>query len=300
VLAPGGSGSLRLAAEFIGNSAPGSKIYVSNPSWPNHVPLLTSSGLTLELYPYYDFNSHSLDFAAMMDSLKAAKQGDLVLLHGCCHNPCGADLNAEQWQAVTDLALANGFTPFIDLAYQGLGDGLDEDAYGARLMASSLPELIIANSYSKNFGLYRDRVGAVTIITSSSEVAKAVGSQVVATAREIYSVPPAHGAFLVAMILDDAALTQEWNSELTEMRDRINGLRRMLVEKLQEIGVDKDFSFIRNEKGLFSFLGLSKEQVATMVNDYSIYLVSSSRINVAGINARNIDYLAECIANVIQ
>lgn len=299
VLAPGGSGSLRLAAEFISNSAPGSKIYVSNPSWPNHVPLLTSSGLTLELYPYYDFNSHSLDFDAMMDSLKAAKQGDLVLLHGCCHNPCGADLNAEQWQAVTDLALANGFTPFIDLAYQGLGDGLDEDAYGARLMASSLPELIIANSYSKNFGLYRDRVGAVTIITSSSEVAKAVGSQVVATAREIYSVPPAHGAFLVAMILDDAALTQEWNSELTEMRDRINGLRRMLVEKLQEIGVDKDFSFIRNEKGLFSFLGLSKEQVATMVNDYSIYLVSSSRINVAGINARNIDYLADSISRVL-
>lgn len=299
VLAPGGSGSLRLAAEFINNNAPGSKIYVSNPSWANHVPLLTSSGLSLELYPYYDYASHSLDFDAMMDTLKGAGKGDLVLLHGCCHNPCGADLNPEQWQAVTDLALKNGFTPFIDLAYQGLGDGLDEDALGLRLMAEQLPELVIASSYSKNFGLYRDRVGTVTIITSNSDVCQAVGSQVVATAREIYSVPPAHGAFLVAMILDDAELTRVWNDELTEMRDRINGLRRMLVSKLQDVGVDKDFSFIQNEKGLFSFLGLSKEQVETLVKDYSIYLVGSSRINVAGINNANIDYLAQSIAKVL-
>jgi len=235
----------------------------------------------------------------MMGSLKTAKKGDLVLLHGCCHNPCGADLSPAQWQEVTELAEMNGFTPFIDMAYQGLGDGLDEDAYGARLMAEKLPELIIANSYSKNFGLYRDRVGAVTIVTANSESAKAVSSQVVATAREIYSVPPAHGAFLVAMILDDEDLTREWNDELTGMRNRINGLRRMLVERLQAIGVDKDFTFIQNEKGLFSFLGLSKEQVATMVNEYSIYLVASSRINVAGINAKNLDYLADSIAKVL-
>jgi aspartate aminotransferase len=299
VLAPGGSGSLRLAAEFINGSAPGSKIFVSNPSWPNHVPLLSSSGLTLEEYPYYDHATHSLDFDAMMEALKGAGKGDLVLLHGCCHNPCGADLNNDQWQAVTDLALANGFTPFIDMAYQGLGDGLDEDAFGARLMAEKLPELVICNSYSKNFGLYRDRVGAVTIVTSNSEAAQAVGTQVVAKAREIYSVPPAHGAFLVEMILDDEELTSQWNEELTEMRDRINGLRRELVSKLQDKGVAKDFSFIQNEKGLFSFLGLSKEQVSTLVNDYSIYLVGSSRINVAGINQANIDYLAESIAKVL-
>ena len=299
VLAPGGSGSLRLAAEFINYTASGTKIFVSDPSWPNHVPLLTSTGLTLEQYPYYDFASHSLDFDAMMSSLKTAKQGDLVLLHGCCHNPCGADLSQQQWQDVTDLALKNGFVPFIDMAYQGLGDGLDEDAYGARLMAEKLPELIICNSYSKNFGLYRDRVGAVTIITSNAETAQAVGSQVVATARQIYSVPPAHGAFLVAMILDDQDLTREWNDELTAMRNRINGLRRMLVERLQAIGVEKDFSFIQNEKGLFSFLGLNKEQVATLVKDYSIYLVGSSRINVAGINSKNLDYLAESISRVL-
>jgi aspartate aminotransferase len=299
VLAPGGSGSLRLAAEFINSTAPGSKIYVSDPSWPNHVPLLTSSGLKLELYPYYDFANHSLDFDAMMDTLKGAKKGDLVLLHGCCHNPCGADLNREQWQAVTDLALTNGFVPFIDMAYQGLGDGLDEDAYGARLMAEQLPELIIANSYSKNFGLYRDRVGAVTIVTSNSKVAEAVGSQVVATARQIYSVPPAHGAYLVAMILDDAELTKVWNDELTEMRDRINGLRRDLVSKLKAIGVSQDFSYIQNEKGLFSFLGLPKDKVEKLVKEYSIYLVGSSRINVAGINQANIDYLADSIAKVL-
>ncbi|MFT5322040.1 MAG: aspartate aminotransferase [Pseudohongiellaceae bacterium] len=298
-LAPGGSGSLRLAAEFINNNAPGSRIFVSNPSWANHVPLLSSTGLKLELYPYYDYESHSLDFDAMMESLKGAVVGDMVLLHGCCHNPCGADLNADQWQAVTDLSLKNGFTPFIDVAYQGLGDGLDEDAYGMRLMAEKLPELIIASSYSKNFGLYRDRVGAVTIVTANAEASRAVASQVVATAREIYSVPPAHGAFLVAMILDDAELTRVWNDELTEMRNRINGLRRMLVEKLQEKGVAKDYSFIQNEKGLFSFLGLSKEQVTSLINDYSIYLVGSSRINVAGINNANIDYLVESIAKVL-
>jgi aspartate aminotransferase len=299
VLAPGGSGSLRLAAEFVNNNAPGSSIYVSDPSWANHVPLLSSAGLNLELYPYYDYASHSLDFDAMMASLQQAKKGDMVLLHGCCHNPCGADLNHDQWQTVTELALENGFTPFIDIAYQGLGDGLDEDAYGLRLMAEKLPELIICSSYSKNFGLYRDRVGSVTIIAENSESCVAVGSQVVATAREIYSVPPAHGAFLVATILDDPELTSEWNDELTEMRDRINGLRRMLVQKLQETGVDKDYSFIQNEKGLFSFLGLSKAQVESLINDYSIYLVNSSRVNVAGINNANIDYLADSIAKVL-
>ena len=299
ILAPGGSGSLRLAAEFVTNNALGSKIFVSNPSWANHVPLLSSSGLTLEHYPYYNYETHNLDFDAMMESLKTAKKDDLVLLHGCCHNPCGADLNTEQWQSVTDLSLSNGFTPFIDIAYQGLGDGLDEDAYGLRLMAEKLPELIIASSYSKNFGLYRDRVGAVTIVTSSSKTSRAVASQVVATAREIYSVPPTHGAFLVAMILDDEELTSIWNDELTQMRDRINGLRRLLVEKLSEKGIAKDFSFIQNEKGLFSFLGLSKEQVKTLVNDYSIYLVNSSRINVAGINNSNIDYLADSISKII-
>lgn len=299
VLAPGGSGSLRVAAEFVARSAPNTRIFVSDPTWNNHIPLLGSAGLKLELYPYYDYASHKLSFDKMMDKLKEAKEGDLVLLHGCCHNPCGADLSREQWQAVAEAAQRQGFTPFIDLAYQGLGDGLEADVYGLRLLASMLPEVIMASSYSKNFGLYRERTGAVTIIAGTAAAAEASGSQVIGTAREMYSVPPAHGAALVALVLDDAQLRADWDSELTEMRDRINGLRAELVAKLKERGVERDFSFIQNEKGMFSFLGLTPEQVKKLVNDYSIYLVGSSRINVAGINKSNIDYLADSIAAVL-
>jgi aspartate aminotransferase len=299
VLAPGGSGSLRVAAEFVANNFPGTKIFVSDPTWNNHVPLLGSAGLKLELYPYYDYATHSIKFDQMMDKLKTAGKGDLVLLHGCCHNPCGADLNKDMWKAVADAALAQGFTPFVDLAYQGLGDGLAEDTYGLRLLASMLPEVIVASSYSKNFGLYRERTGAVMVVAGSSAAAEASNSQLLVTAREIYSVPPAHGAYLVAMILDDAALRTEWDAELTEMRNRINGLRAMLVSKLKARGIDRDFGFIQNEKGMFSFLGLTPTQVKTLIEKYSIYLVGSSRINVAGINDVNIDYLVDSIVAVL-
>jgi len=299
VLAPGGSGSLRVAAEFVNRNAPGTRILVSDPTWNNHIPLLGSAGLKVETYPYYDYATHQIKFDQMMSAINKAKKGDLVLIHGCCHNPCGADLSREQWEAVTEAALKHGFTPYIDLAYQGLGDGLEEDVYGLRLMANQLPELIIASSYSKNFGLYRERAGAVTVITESATQTEAAASQVVSTAREMYSVPPAHGAALVAMILDDAALKTEWDSELTEMRDRINGLRVELVNKLKSKGVDRDFSFIQNEKGMFSFLGLTPEQVKRLINEFSIYLVGSSRINVAGINKSNIDYLADSIKAVL-
>jgi aspartate aminotransferase len=290
---------LRVAAEFVANNFPGTKIFVSDPTWNNHVPLLGSAGLKLELYPYYDYATHSIKFDQMMDKLKTTGKGDLVLLHGCCHNPCGADLNKDMWKAVADAALAQGFTPFVDLAYQGLGDGLAEDTYGLRLLASMLPEVIVASSYSKNFGLYRERTGAVMVVAGSSAAAEASNSQLLVTAREIYSVPPAHGAYLVAMILDDAALRTEWDAELTEMRNRINGLRAMLVSKLKARGIDRDFGFIQNEKGMFSFLGLTPTQVKTLIEKYSIYLVGSSRINVAGINDVNIDYLVDSIVAVL-
>jgi len=299
VLAPGGSGSLRVAAEFVARNFPGTRILVSDPTWNNHIPLLGSAGLKLELYPYYDYANHSIKFEQMLDTLKGAGKGDLVLLHGCCHNPCGADLSREMWQAVAEAALKQGFTPFIDLAYQGLGDGLDADAYGLRLLAEQLPEVIVASSASKNFGLYRERTGAVMVVADSAGAAEAANSQILVTAREMYSVPPAHGASLVALVLDDAALRNEWDAELTEMRDRINGLRAELVAKLQAKGVSRDFSFIQNEKGMFSFLGLNPEQVKRLVNEFSIYLVGSSRINVAGINSRNLDYLVDCIAAVL-
>ena len=299
VLAPGGSGALRLAAEFVARSYPGTRIFVSDPTWNNHMPLLGSAGLKLDTYPYYDYAKHSIKFDEMMAKLKTAGKGDLVLLHGCCHNPCGADLSKDMWNAVAEAALKQGFTPFIDLAYQGLGDGLVEDAYGVRLMAEKLPEVIIAASASKNFGLYRERTGTVLMVAENQAAAEAVGTQIVATAREMYSVPPTHGATLVGMILDDAKLRAEWDAELTVMRDRINGLRAKLVAKLKAKGVSRDFSFIQNEKGMFSFLGLTPEQVKKLIGEYSIYMVGSSRINVAGINNKNIDYLVNAIAAVL-
>lgn len=297
---PGGCGGLRLAAEFVQKVRPGARILVSDPTWANHVPLLGDAGLQIETYPYYDKASHSIRFDQMMDALSKAGPDDLVLLHGCCHNPCGADLSQQQWQAVTELALQNGFTPFIDMAYQGLGDGLDEDAYGVRLMAESLSELIVVSSCSKNFGLYRERTGSLNLITGTQNATAAAASQIAATARGMYSMPPDHGAAVVATILGDESLTADWQAELQEVRNRINELRGALVKALVDEGVNEDFSFIQAEKGMFSFLGLSVDQVRSLVNDYSIYLVDSSRINIAGINYGNLPYLASSIATVLK
>lgn len=296
---PGGCGGLRLAAEFIDKSKPGARIFVSDPTWANHIPLLGEAGLKIETYPYYDYATHSIRFDAMMQTLQQAKVGDLVLLHGCCHNPCGADLNQDQWRAIRDLALKNGFTPFIDLAYQGLGDGVDEDCFGVRLLGAALPELIVVSSCSKNFGVYRERVGALTVICQMPESMKAASSLIASTARGIYSMPPDHGATIVEMILADAELRADWEAELTDMRERINGLRTLLVNRLKAAGVKQDFSFIQNEKGMFSFLGISVPQVQRLTKEFSIYLVDSSRINVAGINDANIDYLVDSLKTVL-
>jgi aspartate aminotransferase len=299
ILAPGGSGALRLAAEFIAANFKDTRTWVSTPTWANHVPLLSSAGLNLAEYPYYNYDRHEIDIDRMMDTLKQATVGDLVLVHGCCHNPCGGDLSHEQWQAFAEAAEKQGFTPFVDLAYQGLGNGLEEDASGLRLLVEKLPEVIIASSCSKNFGLYRERTGAVILVGETSEQVSASASQVVSTARQIYSMPPSHGAAMVEIVLSDPELKAEWLAELTEMRERINGLRGQLVAKLKAAGVEQDFSFIEREKGMFSFLGLSAEQVQTLIDDYSIYMVKSSRINVAGISNSNIDYLAQSIASVL-
>lgn len=296
---PGGCGGLRLGAEFLQKVKPGAKILVSDPTWANHIPLLGEAGLQISKYPYYDYDKHAIRFDAMMDSLSTATAGDLVLLHGCCHNPCGADLDQQQWQAVAELAQKNGFTPFIDLAYQGLGDGIVEDTYGVRLLADTLPELVVVSSCSKNFGLYRERTGSLTVISGNAASAKAAGSQIASIARSIYSMPPDHGAAVVIEILRDAALNADWEVELTEVRNRINGLRTELVNALAAKGIDRDFSFIQREKGMFSFLGLSVDQVHNLINNYSIYLVDSSRINIAGINHSNLDYLAESIKQVL-
>lgn len=299
VQSPGGCGGLRLAAEFVKKASPDATIWVSDPTWANHVPLLESAGLKIAQYPYYDYATHSVRFDEMLECLNKVGSGDLVLLHGCCHNPCGADLSQPQWQKIKELALQQEFTVFIDLAYQGLGDGLEADVYGARLLAESLPELIVVTSCSKNFGLYRERTGAVTLICDSAAATTSATTQLAAAARAMYSMPPDHGAAIVQLILNDPNLRTEWDQELTTMRDRINGLRVQFVKQIQAAGIGDDFSFIEREKGMFSFLGVNLEQVQSLVNDYSIYLVNSSRINVAGINDDNIDYLAASLASVL-
>lgn len=298
IQAPGGCGALRIGAEIIQAASAGAKVWVSDPTWPVHIPLLGSVGLQFSTYRYYDANTHGVNFDAMVDDLKKAGRGDIVLLHGCCHNPCGADLSLDQWTVIGDMAEAQGFMPFIDIAYQGLGDGLDADAQGLRHLAERLPEMIIAASCSKNMGLYRERTGCTMFVCRDAKNAEALLSQAKVAARRVYSMPPAHGALLASAVLADPQLTASWQAELHGMCNRVNGLRSDLVEKLQA-STGRDFEFIRAEKGMFSFLGLSSEQVQSLRDDYSVYMLGSSRINVAGVNARNIDYLADSIAKVL-
>ncbi|MEQ8515983.1 MAG: aminotransferase class I/II-fold pyridoxal phosphate-dependent enzyme, partial [Chromatocurvus sp.] len=250
-------------------------------------------------YRYYDAASHGVDFDGMVEDLKAAGRDDLVLLHGCCHNPCGADLTLEQWGVIADMAEQQGFIPFIDIAYQGLGNGLEEDAAGVRLLASRLPEMIVAASCSKNMGLYRERTGCTLFLCATADNAEALLSQAKVAARRIYSMPPAHGAILAGKVLSNDQLNRVWREELLAMCERINGLRSQLVDSLQA-STGRDFDFIRRENGMFSFLGLSEENVRRLREEHSVYMLGSSRINVAGVNAGNIDYLAKAIASVLQ
>lgn len=299
VSTPGGTGALRVAGEFISRCKTGAKIWLSNPTWANHKGVFTESGLDIQEYPYYDYENKTLDFDAMLNALKNVSADDFVLLHACCHNPSGMDLSQEQWQQVAQVAKDVGFTPLIDMAYQGFGDGLEEDAYGVRLMAETVPNMILCSSCSKNFGLYRERIGACTVIGETPATTDIALSIVLGVARTIYSMPPAHGAALVETILSSAELTQEWHTELSEMRNRINGNRKVIVDKLIEKGVTRDFSFIANQKGMFSFLGITPAQVQQLQDEYSVYMVGSSRMSIAGIAPSNVDYLAESIAKVL-
>lgn len=295
---PGGCGALRVGAEIIHAAAPGARVWVSDPTWPVHIPLLGSVGLEFKSYRYYEPASHSVNFDGMLEDLKNARAGDVVLLHGCCHNPCGADLSLAQWGAIADLAERQGFTPFVDFAYQGLGDGLEDDAAGVRLLVARLPEVIIAASCSKNLGLYRERVGATIFVCRDAANAKAVLSQAMVAARRVYSMPPAHGALLAGRVLTNDSLGALWRSELDAMCQRINTLRADLRRAL-EASSGRDFAFIEREKGMFSFLGLRAEQAQRLRREYGVYMLDSSRINVAGINARNLDYVAQSVAKVL-
>lgn len=300
VSTPGGTGALRVAAEFIKSCKPGATIWVSNPTWANHTGLFEAAGLIVKTYPYYDYENKNLDFDGMLAALKQVSANDAVLLHACCHNPSGMDLNQEQWQQVADVAKSVGFLPVIDMAYQGFGQGLDDDAYGLRLMAASVKEMLVCSSCSKNFGLYRERIGGCTIVGESSLQADIAYSVLLSVIRVIYSMPPAHGAALVETILTSDELRNEWYQELAEMRNRINGNRQLIVDKLIENGVTRDFSFITRQSGMFSFLGVTPAQVQQLQDEYSIYMVDSSRMSIAGIANANADYLAQSIAKVIS
>jgi len=300
--APGGCGALRMAAELIKVSATAAgrsvapTVWVSGPTWANHIPLLAGAGLQIKEYPYYSPATQSVDFDAMLETLKQVPAGDLVLLHGCCHNPCGTDLSREQWQVVAGLAQNNGFVPFVDLAYQGFGEGLEEDAYGVRLLADAVPEMLVASSCSKNFGLYRERAGALSVLGSSAAQTYSAFTQMQSVARGMWSMPPAHGAALVAEVLGNPSLCQQWQGEVDDMRERIASLRVALSVALGDAG---DFSFIPRQNGMFSFLGLSALQVARLKTEFSVYMVDSSRINIAGVSRSNLDYLAASIKAVL-
>lgn len=300
IQAPGGSGALRVGAEVIQRARPESKLWVGVPTWPNHIPLLGSAGFEIKEYPYYDRGTKQINADAMMETLRQVPAGDMVLLHGCCHNPTGADLTHAQWDLIADLALERGFIPFIDTAYQGLGDGLDEDAYGLSMMADRLPELLVASSCSKNFGLYRERTGSITFIAENAKQADIVASQAMSVARQMYSMPPAHGALIVSLILGDTALRANWETELTEVRSRIQSMRTLLTDSIQNNAAGVDFSHVQQQKGMFSFLGLNTDQLDQLRNEFGIYIVSSSRVNLAGINSSNIGYLSSSILSVLK
>ena len=299
VQTPGGCGALRVGAELIKRANPACTIWVSEPTWANHIPLLGNTGLKIVEYPYYSPETQSLRRQEMFEKLKTVPANDIVLVHGCCHNPCGVDLGIEDWETLVELVNKQGFIPFVDLAYQGLGKGLSEDTAGLRFLADNVPELIIATSYSKNFGLYRERVGALQVVNQSAETAPVTQAQLGSTVRGIYSMPPAHGAAIVETILADKTLYADWDKELRGMRERINSLRRVLAETLTE-HAERDFSFISEQRGMFSFLGLTQNQISELKETFGIYMVDSSRINVAGINDSNIDHFIESMAQVLR
>ena len=297
---PGGSGSLRVAAGMILRASPHASVWVSEPTWANHIPLLGGAGLKLKPYPYYDTKNHVVKIDEMLATLRGAPAGDIVLLHACCHNPSGLDPSVEEWQSIADVLFERRLVPFIDMAYQGFVENLDEDAYPVRLMAERVPEMIVVSSCSKNFGLYRDRVGILSLLTTDSTARDIVSSQVNNLVRTIYSVPPDHGAAVVSLILNDDELRSAWVIELEEMRDRIRAMRVLLHDALLEKVPDHDFSHLLRATGMFCFLGITAEQVARLKQDFGVYMVDSSRINVAGVTPDNVNYLADSIAATLQ
>jgi aspartate/tyrosine/aromatic aminotransferase len=297
--APGGTGALRVAADTVAKLMKGATVWLSDPTWPNHPSVFQSAGLAVKSYPYFDAKNNGLAFDAMLATLGQIPAGDVVVLHGACHNPTGVDLSPEQWEAVAEVVTARKLLPLVDFAYQGFADGLMEDAVGLHTLAKRGIELLVANSYSKNFGLYNERIGALTVVAANEEAAQTLLSHVKQVIRANFSNPPAHGGAIVAAVLNDPRLRAQWEREVGEMRDRINSLRHLFVETLNEKGVQRDFSFIARQRGMFSFSGLNPDQVKQLRDDYAIYIVGSGRISVAGMSEESMEYLCAAIADVL-
>jgi len=296
---PGGTGALRLSADFIAHCLPGRGIWLSDPTWPIHETIFAAAGLKISHYPYVD-SDNRLDVEGMLAALEQVPQGDVVLLHACCHNPTGFDLSHDDWYKVLDIVRRRELLPLIDFAYQGFGDGVEQDAWAARLFARELPEVLITSSCSKNFGLYRERTGALIVCTGDAEKLLDVRSQLAAVARNLWSNPPDHGAAVVTTILGDPELKSLWADEVEAMRLRIAQLRSGLVEALQPHGLAERFAHIGVQRGMFSYTGLSPAQVKRLRDEHSVYMVSSGRANVAGIDATRLDALAQAIAAVCK
>jgi len=296
---PGGTGALRVAGDYLHFVHPGAKIWLSNPTWANHNTIFAAAGLECAKYEYRDPKTNGLDFDAMYESIKKIPRGDVILLHGCCHNPTGIDPTPEQWSKIGELLAELGVLPLVDFAYQGLANGIEEDRAGLLELVKKVKQMLVCSSFSKNFGLYRERTGALTIIADDTTQANTVMSQIKLRIRYNYSNPPSHGGQIAAVILSDPELRSKWIEEVAGMRTRINEMRHLFVQTLKEKGVTQDFSSIIEQRGMFSFSGLTKEQVLELRDKFSIYIVDSGRINVAGMTHDNMDRLCEAIKSVL-
>ncbi|GAB4178463.1 MAG: aspartate/tyrosine/aromatic aminotransferase [Rhodocyclaceae bacterium] len=296
----GGTGALKLAADFTRRLLPPADAWISDPSWENHRALLEAAGFRVSAYRYYDPSSHGVDFAGMRSALAALPAGSVVVLHACCHNPTGADLGEGEWREVAQIVRSRGLVAILDLAYQGFADGIVPDAAAVRIFAEAGLRFFVASSFSKSFSLYGERVGALSIVTSSREEAARVLSQVKRVVRTNYSSPPTHGGAIVTAVLSDARLRALWEEELGEMRSRIREMREGLVRRLAALGVAQDFSFIARQRGMFSYTGLTAQQVERLRDEFGIYAVASGRICLAALNSRNLDYVADAIAALLK
>ena len=295
----GGTGGLKVGADLVRRLNPQGQIWISDPSWENHRALFEYAGYTVNTYPYYDAATHGIAFDAMLGALNRLARGSVVLLHACCHNPTGVDLKPEQWERVLEVVNARGLVPFLDMAYQGFADGIDADAAAVRRFSEACPLVLVSNSFSKSLSLYGERVGALSVVADNKDVAGRILSQLKRVIRTNYSNPPTHGGQAVAKVLTTPDLRMQWESELGEMRDRIKAMRRQLVDRIRAIRADFDFSFVVEQRGMFSYSGLTAKQVHALRDRYSVYAIDSGRICVAALNTRNVDYVARAIATVL-